>query len=509
MGLPNKQIGWSQESNLLWEVLRQVVDLGKNLPSGGGGISSITAGTGIGVDNTDPSNLIISSAAGLQDVLNISDFAESPNQNSYTQFHLTDIGPIIQMGVSDGLVSSSAQISVLGIYLSHNSSAGSQKLYLSDTDELCPEIRFDKIVPGDYYRSSLKIPLNSFNVIYQTPDDETADGLYTLATREWVEANAPGGDFVPYTGATDNVDLGEYGFRGGDFTGDPGTYNSTIRISPLNGDVIIGSNRYDPNAGGFMYISPESRAGIFGDGTNLFNGTKMVIEDGLRYITFTGKNSETYVEYNFSLSEPMLRLFASTDSSTGGKITLTKTAIVMDHNDGNIQGRFSAGSGNSFITMTGPAGVSRIGFFGSSSENFVDVTSTNPDFQGITGGQDFSANYQDNSYVQKTWVTKNYLALINIVSEFGFPIENITGPTDIHITYTGDGSDAEITLPHVELSTGSTAYFVTMTAVGTIKILTFDGSNTIWESGSLMADYNLGTNSTLKLYNNGTYWISM
>lgn len=35
MGLPNKQIGWSNESNLLWEILRQVTALDKNINGSG------------------------------------------------------------------------------------------------------------------------------------------------------------------------------------------------------------------------------------------------------------------------------------------------------------------------------------------------------------------------------------------------------------------------------------------------------------------------------------------
>lgn len=46
MGLPNKQIGWSTESNLLWEVLKQVITLQKNIGSSSGGVSSVNGKTG-------------------------------------------------------------------------------------------------------------------------------------------------------------------------------------------------------------------------------------------------------------------------------------------------------------------------------------------------------------------------------------------------------------------------------------------------------------------------------
>lgn len=76
MGLPNKQIGWSQESNLLWEVLRQVTELSKNIAGSGGGVQNIFAGSYIDIDNSDPSNPVISSVPwDLQAVLTEGNFA--------------------------------------------------------------------------------------------------------------------------------------------------------------------------------------------------------------------------------------------------------------------------------------------------------------------------------------------------------------------------------------------------------------------------------------------------
>jgi hypothetical protein len=51
MAIPRKQIGWSQESNLLWDISRQMEKLtGVVFNSGGGGVTSIIAGDGISVD---------------------------------------------------------------------------------------------------------------------------------------------------------------------------------------------------------------------------------------------------------------------------------------------------------------------------------------------------------------------------------------------------------------------------------------------------------------------------
>lgn len=60
MAIPRKQIGWSQESNLLWEISNQMDKLtGVVSTSGGGGGGGVQSVTGLNTDNTDPLNPIV------------------------------------------------------------------------------------------------------------------------------------------------------------------------------------------------------------------------------------------------------------------------------------------------------------------------------------------------------------------------------------------------------------------------------------------------------------------
>ena len=60
MSIPNRQIGWSNESNLLWLIAKQAEKLSALISNSvSGGVQTIVAGTNITVDNTDPANPII------------------------------------------------------------------------------------------------------------------------------------------------------------------------------------------------------------------------------------------------------------------------------------------------------------------------------------------------------------------------------------------------------------------------------------------------------------------
>ena len=60
MAIPRKQIGWSQESNLLWDISRQMEKLtGVAFNSGGGGGGGVQSVTGLDTDNSDPLNPVV------------------------------------------------------------------------------------------------------------------------------------------------------------------------------------------------------------------------------------------------------------------------------------------------------------------------------------------------------------------------------------------------------------------------------------------------------------------
>lgn len=79
MAIPRKQIGWSQESNLLWEISRQMEKLTgvASTSGGGGGVTSIIAGDGISVD-VPTGNVTVSTSVNVQCIdLSVSDYTVS------------------------------------------------------------------------------------------------------------------------------------------------------------------------------------------------------------------------------------------------------------------------------------------------------------------------------------------------------------------------------------------------------------------------------------------------
>jgi len=67
MGIPNKQIGWSNESNLLWNILNKITQLTKVISkistSAGSAVQSVTGNV---VDNTDATNPVVTADSTIQ-----------------------------------------------------------------------------------------------------------------------------------------------------------------------------------------------------------------------------------------------------------------------------------------------------------------------------------------------------------------------------------------------------------------------------------------------------------
>lgn len=66
MAIPSKQIGWGTESNLLWQIAKQIQYLTQVTAATptGGGVSSIIAGTGVSVDQAT-GNVTVSASSGF------------------------------------------------------------------------------------------------------------------------------------------------------------------------------------------------------------------------------------------------------------------------------------------------------------------------------------------------------------------------------------------------------------------------------------------------------------
>lgn len=65
MGVSRKQIGWSVESNLLWDILNKISQLTKVISkiSTAGGVQSVTGNV---VDNTDAANPVVTADSTVQ-----------------------------------------------------------------------------------------------------------------------------------------------------------------------------------------------------------------------------------------------------------------------------------------------------------------------------------------------------------------------------------------------------------------------------------------------------------
>lgn len=98
-----------------------------------------------------------------------------------------------------------------------------------------------------------------------------------------------GPNYVPYTGATGNVDLGVYDINADNATftviTSPEIYVTDIFNKPSSPSIIIGSDNAQPVG---LLINTSTNVFKLGDYNGNFNATGISIEDGLSRITFVG-----------------------------------------------------------------------------------------------------------------------------------------------------------------------------------------------------------------------------
>jgi len=98
-----------------------------------------------------------------------------------------------------------------------------------------------------------------------------------------------GSNFVPYTGATTNVDLGVYDINADAATfqivTSPEIYVTDIFNKPSNPSIIIGSDNAQPVG---LLINTSTNVFKLGDYNGNFNATNITIEDGSSRISFGG-----------------------------------------------------------------------------------------------------------------------------------------------------------------------------------------------------------------------------
>jgi uncharacterized membrane protein len=142
-----------------------------------------------------------------------------------------------------------------------------------------------------YLTSSLGMFIDGGNGAINLDGDEGLTGEFLVsqgpgATPSWTN---PSSVFVPYTGATADVDLGAY-----DIDADAASfsvvntddiYSSNLFAFGVNPNIFVGNDALQPVG---LLIDTSTNFFALGDIFSQFNGTKINIEDGSSRITFVG-----------------------------------------------------------------------------------------------------------------------------------------------------------------------------------------------------------------------------
>ena len=222
------------------------------------------------------------------------------------------------------------------------------------------------------------------------------------ATPSWTN---PSSVFVPYTGATTNVDLGVYDINADAATfqivTSPEIYSNTLYNIVSNPTIFIGSDNIQPVG---LFINTSTNVFKLGDYNGNFNATNITIEDGSSRISFGGGfnvyNGEGTAGQVLSsngsgvtpswVNLPSVAGYVPYTGATGavnlGIYSMTATNIAAN-NFVPVLG----GSGNTFFGGTGGYGIARNGVYalgtditilgdstpGSSTHIQIDAPNTN------------------------------------------------------------------------------------------------------------------------------------
>ena len=230
-----------------------------------------------------------------------------------------------------------------------------------------------------YLTSSLGIFIDGVNGAISLDGDEGLTGEFLVsqgpgATPSWTN---PSSVFVPYTGATANVDLGAY-----DIDADAASfsvvntddiYSSNLFAFGVNPNIFVGNDALQPVG---LLIDTSTNFFALGDVYSQFNGTKINIEDGSSRITFVGgfnlsNGQGTAGQVLTSAGAGITPVWAALPSLTGfvpytgatGGVNLGIYSLTATNVNANNFVPIVGGTGNTFFGGAGGYGVAQNGVY--------------------------------------------------------------------------------------------------------------------------------------------------
>ena len=107
MAIPRKQIGWSNESNLLWQIssqMEKLTGIAFNSGGGGGGVTQIIPGTGVTISPSGGTGAVtINASGGGAVVKTLSEITKDINDNVLVpgqHYIITGVNPTLYGGTT-------------------------------------------------------------------------------------------------------------------------------------------------------------------------------------------------------------------------------------------------------------------------------------------------------------------------------------------------------------------------------------------------------------------------